>query len=72
MEDWQRIQAVRIAKTAKFLLSRADERGMTHGEKHHYHEVIGNLLSEIIDCLGGEQSTLDRNLSTDAPSEIPF
>lgn len=71
-EEWQVVQAIRLVKIAKFLTARADERGMTHGEKHHLHEVIGMLLSEALTCFGADISPLERNLDKDAPSDIPF
>jgi hypothetical protein len=41
----QRI-AARI-KLVRFLISEADKRGKTHGEKHHFHQVALALLLDI-------------------------
>lgn len=71
-EQWQLTQAARLIKICKFLTARADQKGMTHGEKHFLHETIGMLLLEALDCLGEQESVMERNLSREAPSEIPF
>jgi hypothetical protein len=47
-EQWQIDNAKAHLLLARYLLSKADERGTTHGEKHH---VIFVALSEIVNAL---------------------
>lgn len=47
-EQWEIKSAIAHIKLARYLMSRADKRGMTHGEKHHIIEVC---LSELCDAL---------------------
>lgn len=46
--DYKAIQIIRGLQIARHLISKADTRGMTHGEKHHLLEVA---LMEIGTCL---------------------
>lgn len=46
--DFKAIQIVQHLQMARYLISNADTRGMTHGEKHHLLEVA---LMEIGMCL---------------------
>lgn len=46
--DFKAIQIVQHLQIARYLLSNADTRGMTHGEKHH---LIECALMEIGMCL---------------------
>jgi len=71
-EIWEAEQTVRILLVAKYMLGLADDKGRTHGEKHHLHEVIGMLLTTAIERLGGTQATFTRNIDPNAPSDIPF
>jgi len=73
--DFKAIQIVRRLQIARHLLSTADTRGMTHGEKHHLIEVA---LMEIGACLElaqdeGYSSLAHHNTpEVTAVDDIPF
>lgn len=46
--DYKAIQIVQHLQIARYLLSNADTKGMTHGEKHH---LIECALMELGMCL---------------------
>lgn len=76
-EEWKVRKAVAHLMVARHLLSLADERGVTHGEKHHIIEVIGMELVKALFELGStENGILFRNVpdASDEPevSDIPF
>lgn len=55
-------EAIRHILIARYLLAKADEQGITHGEKHHLHEVIGMETILALRALG--HTTITRqNLS---------
>lgn len=75
IEQYKINDALRHLKLVHYLLSRADERGMTHGEKHHLLQVAGMEMREAEHILGDDSSPLARNLDTDitpVASDIPF
>lgn len=76
-EEWKVKKAVAHLMVVRHLLSMADERGTTHGEKHHILQVIGMELVKALyalDCT--ENGILFRNVpdASDEPevSDIPF
>ena len=47
MEQYQLDRLAAKLKIVHLLLGKADERGLTHGEKHHFIHVARHLLGEI-------------------------
>ena len=56
-------------KMIKYLLSKADKRGVTHGEKHHFIQVAAFMIDE---CLydTGDTYTSTLHLSTMTPKDV--
>lgn len=71
-EDWRVKTAIDKLRVLRYLLALADDKGRTHGEKHHLHETIGMVTVEILSDLGADQSVLERNIDKTAVSDIPF
>lgn len=58
---------------ARYLLTLADNRGLTHGEKHYIIQTVLKLLQEAGNTLGDNQSRLWTNeVDNIEPSDIPF
>lgn len=47
-------RAIAHIKIARYLVARADERGKTHGEKHHFNVVALSELNNALYQLAGE------------------
>jgi hypothetical protein len=47
MDDYHKTHANALLKMAAYLLTKADERGFTHGEKHHFIQVALSLISDV-------------------------
>lgn len=71
MNRYELEQLARELSIARKLLEKADARNLTHGEKHHFNHVIGNLLDEIRATIC-EAIDLERHPNGDRPDEIPF
>ena len=71
-EQWEIERAIKILRICQWLLAKADDRGKTHGEKHHFHEVLGATLREAIEVLEPGATSMERNISTEDVSDIPF
>lgn len=61
-------------KLARFLISEADNRGLTHGEKHYLMQTALFLMHQAQTMIDSESiSVLERHEVKDLdPSEIPF
>lgn len=71
VDQWQIRDAIKLMRLAKYLISVADDRGKTHGEKHHLHEVSGMMLKQALLILDYQQSPIDMNLDANIVPEIP-
>lgn len=72
-EDWRVQTAIDKMRVLRYLLALADERGITHGEKHHLIQVIGMISVEILSDLGAEHTYLERNIDKSSITMIrPF
>lgn len=71
-EDWRKDTAIDKLHVVRYLLALADDRGRTHGEKHHIHQVIGMVTIEILNDLGSGDLGLERNVDKSGISDIPF
>jgi len=65
IEEHIAIQIKRHLQIMRYLLSNADTRGMTHGEKHHMIEVALMELGTCLELIG------DRTHSTLAYHNVP-
>lgn len=75
MEDYQTRQVEQHIRIARYLLGIADQKGLTHGEKHHLHEVIGMELLAALRILDVRSSVLESNVPHGDildVSDIPF
>jgi hypothetical protein len=73
VEQYQLDRLAVKLKVVHLLLDKADERGLTHGEKHHFIHVARHLLGEIYAEIAGQQSPFDIELTEkDEPNDIPF
>jgi len=66
-------QAIAQIKLARYLITKGDTRGMTHGEKHYFLQTSLALLSDAQFKLGDHNyNTFGRNeVQTLEPSDIP-
>jgi len=66
--------AVAQIKLARFLLTRADNRGFTHGEKHYIIQTALWLLMDATYKLDGLNSSFDMRNEVEeiSSSDIPF
>jgi imidazoleglycerol phosphate dehydratase HisB len=76
MEEYQRVDAVRHARLIRYLLAKADSRGLTHGEKHHL-IVVAIMTLDALRLILGDRPGMERfddSSVPDAPqlSDIPF
>lgn len=73
MEDYERLELSAKLKLALWLLNIADEQGLTHGEKHHFHHVINHILTGVREQISGKSAlrntTYPERLDGD---DIPF
>lgn len=77
MELWDREHAAAMVKLARYLISEADDRGLTHGEKHYLMQAALYLLHKAQTQLNPDgSSSIDRHevktLSPEDVSDIPF
>ncbi len=76
MEEYKRLDAVRHARLVRYLLAKADERGLTHGEKHHILVVAIMTLDALRDILGDRPGAERFDDSTvpevPSPDDLPF
>lgn len=72
-DDGGRVKRVSdMLRVLRYLLAMADERGRTHGEKHHLHEVIGMVTVQMMSEMGVPLG-IERNIDpTTDISDIPF
>ncbi len=73
--DFKAIQIIRLLQIARHLLSKADTRGMTHGEKHHLIEVALMEIGAALDLAEDESysSIAQHNVpEVRAVDDIPF
>lgn len=73
-EQHEIYHAIVLLKLSRYLITRADEKGMTHGEKHFFLQTCLQLLHEAQDKLGDDSSWIfDRHeVKNLDPSDIPF
>lgn len=71
--SWEAEHARQLVNVARFLLTIADKRGLTHGEKHYLIQSALHVLrlsaSELND---NQSSTFGNEISTPDVSDIPF
>lgn len=71
MTEYQVRQVALLLKLCIWLVVKSDNKGLTHGEKHHFHQVTINVLAQALKEIGDNgQSLFPPN--EDAPNEIPF
>ncbi len=62
-EYWKDVNdCIRHLLVARYLLAKADDKALTHGEKHHLHEVIGMELLLACKACGYEPLASTQNL----------
>jgi len=74
MEKWQLDRVAQLIKLARYLITRADNRGRTHGEKHYMMQTALDIMAQAEFDLkrrdgGGIEDT--RQYEPDM-SDIPF
>lgn len=72
MTDYEKNTALRALRLVLLLTHMADERGYTHGEKHHFHQVTIHALTEAIADLTGRQLPLSDDITELTANDIPF
>lgn len=72
MEQWKIDQLVARLKIIRYLLSTADQRGFTHGEKHHLIEVALGEIAIALHDLKGESTMQNSNTNINDIGDIPF
>jgi len=70
MEEYVRKDAVRHARLIRYLLAKADSRGLTHGEKHHL-IVVAIMTLDALRMLLGDRPGLERFDDSDVPEVTP-
>jgi len=71
MINYDFTRAIMLVKMARFLMARADQRGLTHGEKHYLIQTALSLLTEAHTLMTGEQALLYGENDIDE-AHIPF
>lgn len=77
-EQWEVESAGQLIRLSRFLLTKADSRGLTHGEKHYLIQTTLALLLDAQSKLhtpsgrGDYLNQVDSLNSVDIPSDIPF
>lgn len=63
-------------QVVRYMIALADSRNISHGDKHHFHEVALFILVEVLRAMGDETiSWITPRDTTDAPEnvgDIPF
>lgn len=73
VNQYEQQQAAAKIYLARFLLTLADRRGMTHGEKHYVIQTVLMLLANAGSDLGDSQGRTAFNEVTNIePSDIAF
>lgn len=73
MQQWQLERIAQLVKLARYLITRADSRGLTHGEKHFIMQTALHVLAQADDDLRGNQyPTAQPSQSEPDMSDIPF
>ena len=73
LSEYEGQSAAAQVKLARYLISEADNRGLTHGEKHYLMQTALFLLHKAQDTLQGHRSTLEQHQVTElSESDIPF
>lgn len=57
-------------RLARYLMSKADQRGMTHGEKHHLIQVSLHELSQALFLLGDTSYSVVSRNENDDPRDV--
>jgi hypothetical protein len=72
--DYYTKQVAGQIKLARYLISEADNRGLSHGEKHFLMQTALFILHKVQNTLDDDTvSLIERHQSTDLdPSQIPF
>ena len=71
MNDNDVHQVTLLLKLVIWLVTKADNKGLTHGEKHHFHMVIINIVDQCLSELGDHTMPFERSVD-DVPNDIPF
>lgn len=65
-EKYQVNMAIAHIRLARYLMSKADQRGYTHGEKHHIIEVsLGELCQALVQLGDTSSDVVMQNNDTD-------
>lgn len=77
MENWERESCAASVKLVRYILTQADSRGLTHGEKHYLMQTALFLLHDVQGKLDlGGLSVLERHevpdLRLEDVKDIPF
>lgn len=74
MNEWELREIAALIKLCRFLVTRADSKGMTHGEKHYLLQTVLQLLHSAQDKVQPDKASVvelhqvpDLNVS-----DIPF
>lgn len=72
MNEYERDRLLMFVKVALWLLRRADEHGLTHGEKHYFHKVMEDTLIRLIGEIKGCSNDAARQYTEFEANDIPF
>lgn len=73
MDDYQAQRLAVQLKIVHQLLTIADERGLTHGEKHHFNEVARHMLRSIhTEMVGQNVFSYIHEVTPDEANDLPF
>jgi hypothetical protein len=59
MDNTERTRLAGQIRVMRFLVTSADNRSKTHGDKHHYHKVLLAMLSDMEGAVTGISSYHD-------------
>lgn len=71
LSEYQIEKVAKMVRLIIWLTSKSDERGLTHGEKHHFHQVMLNTCNQLLRELGQHASVFPDSVD-DIPNDIPF
>jgi hypothetical protein len=71
MDKWALEDIARKLNIVRLMLDTADERSLTHGEKHHFNHVAKHFLDQVRTAVS-DDIRRQNDEYTDEPNDIPF
>lgn len=75
IEQYKLSDALKHIIFALYLAEQADERGLSHGEKHHILQVLIAEIRKTVQCLDTLNRDIERQVNKGLPelsSDIPY